>query len=140
MQIGRQIEDLKRYPSCQDAAGLDGEPIDFEWKKFQGFTTLTILREIQKDLARKKIEPDNFKDRIIIMSMFNDIEWKKNDDNCISNAEQVKNYSNRFLPRHGLFWSRFGKEVFDGQWDLQPTKWYSNSEKLVILFSQLPVL
>ena len=36
--------------------------------------------------------------------------------------------------------SRFGKEVFDGQGDLQPTKWYSNSEKLVILFSQLPVL
>ena len=28
MQIGRQIQDLKRYPSCQDAAGLDGEPID----------------------------------------------------------------------------------------------------------------
>ena len=74
------------------------------------------------------------------MSMFNDIEWKKNDDNCISNAEQVKNYSNRFLPRHGFFWSRFGKEVFDGHCDSQPTKWYSNSEILVILFSQLPVL
>ena len=49
MQIGRHIEDLKRYPSNQDAAGLDGEPIEFERKKFQGFTTLTLLREIQKD-------------------------------------------------------------------------------------------
>ena len=109
MQIGRQIEDLKRYPSYQDAAGLDREPIEFEWKIFPGFTTWTLLREIQKDLAREKTEPDNFKHRIIFMSMLNDIEWKKNDDNCISNAEQVKNYSNRFLPRHGLFWVQVRK-------------------------------
>ena len=44
--------------------------------KFSGFTTLTILMEIQKDLERKNIEPDNFKDRIIFMSLFNDIELK----------------------------------------------------------------
>ena len=31
----RQIEDLKRYPSYQDAVGLDGEPIEFEWNIFQ---------------------------------------------------------------------------------------------------------
>ena len=35
--------------------------------------------------------------------MFNDIEWKKNDENCISNAEQVKTYSNRFLAEHWTF-------------------------------------
>ena len=27
-----QVEDLKRYPSYQDAMGLDGEAIEFEWK------------------------------------------------------------------------------------------------------------
>ena len=32
------------------------------------------------------------------MSTFNDTEWKKNDDNCISNAKKVKNYAKRFLP------------------------------------------
>ena len=32
-----QFEDLKRYSSYQNAVGLDGEPIEFEWKIFQDF-------------------------------------------------------------------------------------------------------
>ena len=72
-------------------------------ENFPGFTTLTFLKDIQMDLERKNMEPENFKDRIIFMFMFNDIEWKKNDENCISNAEKVKNYSKRFLPGHWTF-------------------------------------
>ena len=30
---------------------IDREPMEFEWKKFPGFTTLGILTEIQKMLA-----------------------------------------------------------------------------------------
>ena len=44
-----QMEDFKRYPSYRDAVGLDGEAIEFEWKHFPGFSTLTILQEIQND-------------------------------------------------------------------------------------------
>ena len=38
-------------------------------------------------------------DRIIFMSMFNDIDWTKkgNDGICISNAEKVKDYSMSFF-------------------------------------------
>ena len=36
----RQIEDLTMYFSYQDASGLDGEAIEFEWKIFPGFTTI----------------------------------------------------------------------------------------------------
>ena len=74
------------------------------------------------------------------MSMFNDIEWKKNDENCISNADQVKNYSNRFLSGHWTFLGpgseRSGTvaQMMDNG-TVQPTKWYSNSKKLVILIS-----
>ena len=46
--------------SNQDAVGLDGEAIEFAWKNFRGFKTLTILKEIQMELARRNIEPDNF--------------------------------------------------------------------------------
>ena len=41
------------------------------------FTSLQILQEIQRDLKRKKIEPEEFRGRIIFMSMFNDIDWTK---------------------------------------------------------------
>ena len=36
----------------------------------RGFQKLTILQEIQQDLEEKHIKPENFKVRIIFMSMF----------------------------------------------------------------------
>ena len=36
-------------------SGTDGEAIEFEWTSFPGFTTLTILKEIQKDLESKNM-------------------------------------------------------------------------------------
>ena len=39
-----QLEDLKKYSSYQDAVGLDGEAIEFEWNFFPGFSTLSILQ------------------------------------------------------------------------------------------------
>ena len=83
---------------------------------FPGFSSLTILQEIQNDLARKNIQPEEFKDRIIFMSMFNDIEWKTNDENCISNAERVKNYAINFSQGHWAFLGPGSDE-----------KWYGSS-------------
>ena len=79
-------------------------------EKFSGFSTLTILQEIQKDLEKENIQLENFSDRIIFMSMFNDIEWKTNDENCISNAEKVKNYALRYSQGHWTFLSPGSEE------------------------------
>ena len=51
----------------------DGKPIEFEWKIFPGFTTLDILEEIQKSMKDPQCEPEQLNDRIIFMSMYNDI-------------------------------------------------------------------
>ena len=80
------------------------------------------------------------------MSTFNDIEWKKNDETCISNAEEVKNYAMKFLPRHWTFLGRkrSGMEVLHtlkkGNGIAQPTKWYNDSKKPVIPCSKASVL
>ena len=76
-----RVEDLKKCSSYQDAVELDGEPIKFEWGIFPRFSSLSLLREIQNDLETKNIKPEDFKARIIFMSMFNDVVWKKNDEN-----------------------------------------------------------
>ena len=82
---------------------------------FPRLTSLEILQKIQKDLRDRNIEPEKFEDRIIFMSMFNDIEWRKrgNSKKCISNSEQVKNYTKRFSRGH---WTSLG--LGDGK------KWY----------------
>ena len=57
---------------------IDGEPMEFEWKNFPGSTTLGILDEIQRTMISElKCDPEQFKGRVIFMSMYNDIEWTK---------------------------------------------------------------
>ena len=72
------------YPSYQEVVGVDGEAIEFEWNIFPGFSSLQILQEIQNSLRNRNIQPKEFKDQIIFISMFNDIDWPKgkNDDEC----------------------------------------------------------
>ena len=71
--------------------------VEFEWNIFPGLASLDIFQKIQKHLQKQDIEPENFEDRIIFMSMFNDIEWtRRGNSECISNSEQVKNYATKF--------------------------------------------
>ena len=96
---------------------------------------MTFLQEIQKDLEKKNLKPENFKDPIIFMSMFNDIKWKKNDENCISNAEKVKNYAKSFLPGHWTFLGpglekRWYGDSHGGQWDRTANKTVQQFDKI----------
>ena len=69
---------------------IDGEPMEFEWNIFPGFTTLQLVREVQKFMS-KMSEPEQFQGRIIVMSMFSDIIWrsKDNETECIANSTLV---------------------------------------------------
>ena len=54
---------------------LDGEPIEFEWNIFPGLTTWAILQKIQEHLDVRSRNREQFEDRIIFMSTFNDTDW-----------------------------------------------------------------
>ena len=59
----------------KDLNRIDGKTTEFEWKIFPGFITLGLLEQIQKLMKDPQCEPDQFNDRIIFMSMYNDIAW-----------------------------------------------------------------
>ena len=63
---------FKSSPQYRALNTIDGEPMEFEWNIFPGFTTLELVRERQKFMS-KMGEPEQFQGRIIFMSMFNDI-------------------------------------------------------------------
>ena len=69
---------LTWFKSSQEYRALDridGVPMEFEWNIFPGFTTLQLCNDVQELLSRLSVEPENFIERIIFMSMFNDISW-----------------------------------------------------------------
>ena len=100
--------------------------LEFEWNIFPGLTSLEILQKIQKDLQNQNIEPVSFEERIIFMSMFNDIDWTKrgNSERCTSNSEHVKSYAERFSRGHWTFlgpgdekkWHGTLSHTHAGQW------------------------
>ena len=102
--------------------GIDGEAIEFEW---QFFFSLSILEEIQRELAGKKIQPEEFKDRI--MSICNDIAWSKgkNDENCVANAGKVRNHAMRFSQGHWTFLCPRSEEKWNGDSRTQKGEWDS---------------
>ena len=76
---------------------------------FPGHTTRGMLREVQKMMEEElRIKPKDFKDRIVFMSMSNEIDRNRqgNDEVCNYNSSRVSEYARRFLKRH---WSFLGR-------------------------------
>ena len=58
--------------------------MEFEWKIFPGFRTAAILKDTQNKMVELQCDPADFKDTIIFISMFNDIEWEARENERLS--------------------------------------------------------
>ena len=113
-----RIARVKSVKSYREYDGINGEPTEFEWNIFPGFTTLQLCGKINDLLSDLGQTPETFTG-ILFMSMFNDIscDRKGNTNECLANAGVVK-----------VFARKFGV----GQWSfIRPgseKKWYSEEE------------
>ena len=106
---------------------IDGMPTEFEWKIFPGITALGLLEKIRQLLTDLQCEPEHFKDKIIFMSMFNDIAWvaKGNREQCVHNSQAVAEFARKFSRGHWSFlgpgpqekWYGTYTDKADGSWD-----------------------
>ena len=112
-----RVAGIRSVKSHRGYDAINGEPTEFEWDIFPGFTTLQLCDKINHLLSYMGQTPENFTGRILFMSMFNDISCDKNDnkDECLRNAESVKSLERRF----GIVqWSFIGPG--------SEKKWYSS--------------
>ena len=84
--------------SYRDYDGINGEPTEFEWNIFPGFTTLQLCGKVTDLLSKLEEAPDTFTGRIHFMSMFNDIscDGKGNKEECVANAKVVSLFAKKF--------------------------------------------
>ena len=76
----------------------------FEWKIFSGHTPQQLFQETLKLMEIDLwVQPKNFEDRTIFLSMYNDIDWtaKDNASICDQKSSEVSEYSAKF-PRGSL--------------------------------------
>ena len=70
IRSGSQLQDFQQTNEYTELFGMDGEPTEFEWNLFPGFTSFEILEKIRKDLEVQQKNPEQFGGRIIFMMMF----------------------------------------------------------------------
>ena len=74
--------------------GIDEESTKFKWNIFPGFDTLQLYDKVKSLLSRLGETSENFRGRILFMSMFNDISCgtRDNEQECLANARLVSLY------------------------------------------------
>ena len=105
---------------------IDGEPMEFEWNIFPGFTSLQLCNKVREFMS-KMGDPSECKGRIIFMSMFNDIIWgsEDNERECNANADFVSIFARNFPPGRWSFlvpgsekkWYSTYVDRPQGEWD-----------------------
>ena len=118
--------------------GINGEPTEFEWNIFPGFTTLQLCGKINDLLSDLGETPEIFTGRILFMSMFNDIscDRKGNKDECLANAGVVKVLARKFGVGQ---WSFIGpgseKNWYSSENSLQGA-WDNIAEEMLLEFAE----
>ena len=129
---------FKDSPQYRTLDTIDGEPMEFEWSIFPGFTTLKLINKVQEFMT-KMGDPSQFQGRSIFMSMFNDIIWgsEDNERECIANATHVSLFPKRFPAGH---WSFLGpgseKKWYSTYIDRPGGEWDRVAELMMINFRE----
>ena len=118
---------------------IDGEPMEFEWNIFPGFTTLQLCNKVQDFMSKMSDQAEQFKGRIIFMSMFNDISWRSedNEQECESDANLVSIYARRFQPGRWSFLGPGSEKKWYSTHEYKPQgEWNRVAEQMMMEFSE----
>ena len=125
--------------SYREYDGISGEPTEFEWNIFPGFTTLQLCDKVNDLLSDLGETPDTFTGSILFMSMFNDIscDKKDNEEECVTNAKVVSILAKKF----GIGqWSFFGpgseKKWYCMEEDSPQGIWDHIAEEMLLEFAE----
>ena len=127
------------FSKLQRLCGISGEPTEFEWNSFPGFTTLQLCGKVTDLLSRLGETPETFTGRILFMSMFNDIscDKKDNEEECLANAEVVSIFAKKFgIGQWCIYWSRFREETVFMEENSPQGIWDYIAEKMLVQFAE----
>ena len=134
----KQIQWCSNNDYFSELNRIDGQPMEFEWKTFPGFTTVGILNEIQQMMRKLVWTRQLHRQDHLFMSMFNDIAWdaKGNDELCVNNSKTIKGYAERFPRGHWSFLGPGSEEKCNGTYDCKPHgSWNRTAEKMLQNFA-----
>ena len=137
-----QVEDLRMYSSYQDAVGIDGEVIEFEWKIPRIFIFVYSSRDPERPGEKEHPAPGvQGPNHLPVIVQWHCVEskwWELFFRMPIES--RITRWNSRTDIEHSWVQGRKRSCLLKKENGiLQPTKWYSDSKKLVILCSKVSV-
>ena len=130
----RQLEWFKSSPEYRILDRIDGEPMEFEWNIFRGFTALQLVQEVQKFMNRMG-EHQQLQGRNIFMSMFNDIKWRSKDN--VLRTLHLCLYSQKDFQQDVVIpWTWIRKKWYSTHESKPQKEWDRVAELLLIKFGE----
>ena len=85
-------------------------------------------------MAENRTRPEEFKDRIIFMTMYNDTDWTKdgNLETCVSDSVEVKACANRFPKGRWSFLGPGREEKWYGTHTYKPKGLWNQSAEMIM--------
>ena len=127
---GRSLDPSQKMffqPRPSPREWFQSELVVFECEISPAHTTLEQLREVQELMENEvKVQPQNLEDRIVLMSMYNDIDWTTGSHEvCVWNSlcvvDHVGNFPGGYRSFFGLGvkkkWHSTLAYVLDGAWN-----------------------
>ena len=137
--MGRQVDVVQMFTQYRALDTIDGEPMEFEWNIFPGFTTLQLCYKVQEFLSKMSKQPEELTGRIIFMWTFNDISWgsKDNEQECELSAKLVSFNARRFSPGRWSFLGPGSEKKCSSTHDSKPQgEWDRVAELMMMKFSE----
>ena len=135
----KRIEWITTSQSYRDFGGISGEPTEFEWNMFPGFTTLQLYGKVTDLLSRLRETPETFTGRILFMSMFNDISCDKKDNEreCLANAKVDSILAKKFgIGQWSFIGPGFEKKWYSVEENSPQGIWDHIAEKMLLEFAE----
>ena len=134
----KRIEGITTEKSYRDYDGINGEPTEFEWNIFPGFTTLQLCGKINDLLSDLGEAPETFTGIILFMSMFNDIscDRKGTKDECLANAGVVKVLVRRFGVGQWSFVGPGSEKKWYSAENSPQGAWYHIADEMLLEFAE----
>ena len=127
-QSGQEVADTNRY-SGAGARRIFGRQVGGgEW----------FCNKVQEFMCKMSDQPGEFKGRIVLMSMFNDISWRSqdNEQECESDAKFVSISARRLLPGRWSFLGLESEKKWFSSHDKQQGEWDRVAELMLIKFEE----
>ena len=114
--------------------------MEFEWDIFQRVATLQFCNKVQEYLSKMSEESNEFKGRIIFMSMSNDISWgsQDNEQEFKLSVNLGSIFARKFSPRRRSFLGSGSEKIWYSTHDSKlQGEWHRVAELMISVTSPL---